>query len=195
MNLPYLESPRDYVGLFAYDIGNRVSIGYTADEIGMLRRHPSLGGGQAYLVHAVDEDGRIALRGATERDLFAEEAMLFGHDTSSAATASYERFTAAAKDHPLACPVRIELARDDGNECPHVVALVYRTHASPVVSAWLLATDFAGGESVRCGADALAAYRGAVSEPVASGYLTCLMRYTSRDDTAVLECVDQSVQR
>lgn len=195
MNLPKLASPRDYVGLFVYDFGEHVSVGYTAEEILMLRRHPSYGGGRAYLIHAVDEAGRLALRGAGEMDLFAEEAMVFGHDTPASAAASYERLTASAKDRPVSCPVRIESAPWAGGEHPHVVALIYKRHVSAAVSAWLLATGFSGGETVSCGAGALADHRRSAGESVASGYLTCRMGCTSRDESEVLSGVHRAIQR
>lgn len=178
-----------------YDFGDHASVGYTAEEIAVLGRSPAHRDGRAYLIHAVDEDGVLSLRGATEVDLVGEESMIFRHRASPHAVASYEQIVGLAEERPLAALVKIELARHDGRDEAHAVALIYKLHAATVVSSWLIATGFAGGDSVDCGADVLAEYRADVPEAVASGYLACKMRYVSRGEDEVLASVELSVQR
>ena len=195
MKLPALERPADYVGRCVFDFGDHTSVGYTVDEIEVLRRDPRFASGQAYVVHGVDDDGCMMLRGVSTESLRTEEAMVFGHDAAASARASYDGLKRCAEKDPLRCEVTMELADFPSHEPSQVVVLIYKAVASQAVGAWLCSVAFDEGEGVSGGADVLAEYRAAGSVRLA----TCSLR--SRDDCVsrsaddVLAGVDRAIQR
>lgn len=195
MRLPRLESPQDYVGLYVYDFGDHASVGYTAEEVSVLKGRRDYADGQVYLIHNVDSHGNMALRGVSAGDMFAEEAMIFAHDEPLSARASYERLREGAVRCPLRCQARMELALFEGHDPPHVVALICRAHAGHAVGAWLLQTGFDGGDVVTGGTGDLAAYRAGNPTPLADCRLACHERYLPRTEAEVLDGVHAPVQR
>lgn len=192
---PAIENPQRYTGLYAFDFGGRISFGYTANEITLLQRTPDHADGQAYLIVSVDPDGRMALRGVKLDELSIEEGMIFAHDTVEAAATSFEQLRELAKTTPVPQPVHVESANWPDHEPPHVVVLSYRSHASSVVSQWLLAVGFDGGDHVSCGVTELAEFRVANPDRISICDLRTRFGYTSRSATEVLESVHLPVQR
>lgn len=195
VKLPALERPADYVGLCVFDFGDHTSVGYTADEIEVLRRDPRFAGGQAYVVHAVDDDGRLMLRGVSTESLRTEEAMIFGHNAAASARVSYDELKRRAEKNPLPCEVTMELADFASHQPSHVVVLICTALASQAVGAWLSSIGFAGGDVVSGGADVLADYRTAGSVRLATCSLHRREDCVSRNAADVLAGVDRAIQR
>jgi len=61
MRLPELESPEKYGGLYVFDFGEQVAVGYTADEIAVLLESQRYADGKAYRIHRAMPDGTIAV--------------------------------------------------------------------------------------------------------------------------------------
>ena len=125
MRLPVVEHPERYVGLYVFDFGTHVSIGYTASEIELLRQAASHREGTAYEIYRIDDSGRYELRGACDERLAAQEALCFLHADLTAARSDYDRLTAHAAQHPVPCAAEVILARIAAFDPPGVAAVTY----------------------------------------------------------------------
>ncbi len=195
MRIPPLKSPERYVGLFVFDFGDHTSVGYTVEEIAILRRQPKYANGVAYSVQAADESGRMELCGLSAERLCTEEGLIHGYKETDAARLSYDCLQDLAEDHPLPARVRLELAEYHAHRAPHVVVLMYPAYAAGLIGDWLRRSGFDGGDVVTAGASEIASYRASNSLRIASCELPGRIDYTPRDEAEVLADVHLPVQR
>ena len=85
MNLPRLNYPELYQGLYVFDFGGRVAVGYTAEEIEVLLRSPEFKDGRAYKIHHATAAGELSLRGLSRLDVNVREGMVFYRASADAA--------------------------------------------------------------------------------------------------------------
>ncbi len=195
MKLPPLNAPQRYVGLFVYDFGNHVSVGYTAEEINILRGDPQHAGGTTYRIHRVDQDGTIELQGMTPHSLEGEEALVFASAIRERADADFKAVCTFAETKPLPCHAQLEQVVLPASDLPHVVALIYPSHAAVQVSAWLAQAAFEGGDRVTGGIEALVALRSAHPELIQRCELSTCPELAPRTASQVLGTVHLAVQR
>lgn len=195
MKLPPLDRPQDYVGLFVYDFGDHISVGYTAEEINTLQSSPRHRGGAVYRVHRADEAGRLELQGMQAERLDRQEGLIFTFGDEPRARRDYATLHRGAQADPLPCPTKLLLARLEATGPAFAVALTYPAYASGPVSTWLSRLGFEGGDSATGGAAALARFRTAGTATLDSCDLPTQERFVTRPAAEVLATVDRSVQR
>ncbi len=195
MRIPGVANPERYVGLYVYDFGTHVSIGYTASEVCMLRESPAHRGGTAYEIYRVHETGGFELRGAVDSRLRGREALCFLRGDSQAARRDYDELRRMAKTHRLPCAAELHLARIDSFELPHVTAVLYAASATSLMATWLSSIGFAGGDHVIGGVDACAEFLGADRVGIDSCDLPASADCRDRTVDEVLSSVDVPVQR
>jgi len=195
VKLPPLHRPQDYVGLLVYDFGDHVSVGYTAEEIGILLSSPLHAGGTVYRVHRADEAGRIELQGMQAEHLDREEGLLFTFDDEPGARADYVALTRRAEADPLPCPAKLMLAELEAGGPAFAVVLSYPAFAAAAVSAWLSQATFEGGRSVDGGVAALTRFHAAGAATLDRCDLPTCQRFVTRSAAEVLAAVDRPVQR
>jgi hypothetical protein len=195
MRLPSLTKPAKYVGLFAIDFDEWVSVGYTAEEVQTLLALPQFALAHAYRIHRVDKAGRVELAGWDVRHLPREEVIVLACQSEDAASTNFDVLVKRAQDVPPPCAVTIELAHAPGNDPPHVVRLRYAQHASPQVSAWLSAAPLVGETAPSAGTlDSMRA-RGGGGEVLAVHQAAAPAELAPRDKADLLRTVRQPVQR
>ncbi|KPL19897.1 MAG: hypothetical protein AMJ75_12465 [Phycisphaerae bacterium SM1_79] len=59
MKLPELEKPEEYVGLYIFDFGDHVGVGFTAEEVAELLESEKYKDGKVYKIHRAYPDGRL----------------------------------------------------------------------------------------------------------------------------------------
>lgn len=195
MKLPPLREPLRYTGLFIYDFGDRVSVGYTAGEVAVLRGSAAHADGTAYLVVRASEDGSLDLRGVDPDQLLVREAFVCLRDTAGAATADFDWLRKAAQASPVPAPVELLLARVYALDPPHAVALLYPQPCAGPVYSWLARTGFDGGPSARCDRATSAAVESPEAVRIATELLPGLLDYRDRPEQEVLAAVGYAVQR
>ncbi len=195
MRLPPLSDPHRYAGLYVFDFGDHVSIGYTACEIRMLRETQRFRGGTAYEVYRVDERGAMELRGAGDERLVALEAFCFLRRKGADARRDYDRIRRAAEEDPVFARVDMQLARAYDFDPPDVTALLYPIAASVVVSNWLQIHAADLGDEVVAGEDAHVRFIQSSGMRIASCQLAARMDYTDRPAEEVFAAVDLACQR
>ena len=192
--LPAMVDPTRYRGLYAFDFGDQVSIGYTAGEIRHLRQSPAHQGGTIYEIYRVDESSKIELRGVRDTTFFVQEAICFLRFEGTKARFDFDEISRAALAVPLPCSAELRLARSYAFDPAELTALVYPGWAGHHVSSWLHECRLEPGDRVEGGVDA---YRALES----SGGITIAMLTLptsappDRSNEEVLNSINQPLQR
>lgn len=193
--LPPIPDPARYAGLFVFDFGTHVSVGYTAREIRYLRESQAHRTGTAYEIYRVAENGAIELRGATDERLAARDAICFLRHSAAKARADYEAFIAAAHISAPPCTVEMRLARVYALDPANVTALLHEATAIVALSRWLSQVGVAAGDIVVAGRDAYHAVLSPGGIQIASCELSTRSDWTDRSPEEVLGLVHESLQR
>lgn len=195
MKLPPISDPHRYAGLFVYDFGDHVSVGYTAAEINLLRGEPAHVSGTAYQIYRVAEDGSMEIRGILDRHLHEREALCFLYPDGARARRGYDTLRKAADGVPVPCSAELHLSKVYAFEPPDVCAIIYDATSSHRLSGWLGEVDFAGPTTVRGGLDAHREFATADRLQIDSCELRCSEMYRDRPAEEVLATVDRALQR
>lgn len=195
MKLPPVSDPHRYAGLYVYDFGDRVCVGYTAAEIRVLRESADYCGGTAYYIYRVNEVGGFELRGELDERLHESEAVCFLREDGSAARRDYEAVRRAAQATPLPFRTELLLGRLYAFTPSNVTAVVYPASASVAVSAWLLDHAPALGDDVIGGVEVYQTLLGSDGVRIASCELPASSRFIDRPAEEVLRTTDQPLQR
>lgn len=177
MKLPELEHPERYSGLYVFDFGEQVAVGYTADEIAVLIESGQYQDGKVYRIHRALPDGTMELQGIPRERFTVEEAILFFRHEMDAAKHDFEELERLAESTSPPCRMKAQLVRlEDGRvfghapeqESPKVqqagpmetcaTVVIYPAEYTNEVSRWLSDADYRGGDFVEGGVSAAAAY-------------------------------------
>lgn len=195
VTLPRIPYPERYAGLYVYDFGDHVSVGYTALEIRYLRESAAHRHGAAYEIYRVAENGSIELRGATDQRLTVHEAMCFLRHEGADARRDYDALLAAARHTPLPCAAEMRLARVYDFDPPNVTALLYAASASGAISSWLTQAAVAAGDLVVGGIEAHRTVVASGGMQIAACELPTTFDLTDRTAEEVLRQVREPLQR
>jgi hypothetical protein len=193
--LPAIRNPHKYAGLYVYDFGTHVSVGYTAAEVRILRESQAHREGTAYEIYRIGEKGTIELRAVFDNRLGAQEAMCFLRADAGAARTDYNKIKAAADRDPTPCAVEMQLALLDAFDPPNVTALSYPASATTVMAGWLSENAADAGDRVIGGIDVHSRLTASDGPRIASCRLTSRIGYEDRSTEEVLQTVNEPVQR
>ncbi len=193
--LPPIRNPQRYAGLYVYDFGEHVSVGYTAAEIRVLRESAAHRGGTAYEIYRVDENGSMELRGVLDDRLAQRESICLLRRDGSDARRDYDALRKASDRDPIGCAVEMQLAKLYAFDPPHVTALSYASSATSVVAGWLLIHAPGAGDEVAGGSDAHARLAASDGVRIASCELQVKSNFRDRSADEVLKQVDRALQR
>lgn len=197
MKLPALDDPRRYRGLYVYDFGDWSAVGYTAEEIAVLLEDQHTAGGKVYRIRDARPDGTMELYAVSPERFQLESAMLFYRDNEPAARADFAELARLAEAHAPPCRARLELVRrgGDGDRTRYVVALLYPAEYDEDISAWLLRTGYAGGDTVEGGISRATNYFEEVHDLIERNQLWATTSVSSRSPQEVRASIRRAVQR
>lgn len=195
LTLPPIHEPQRYAGLFVYDFGTHVSVGYTAAEIRFLRESNAYAGGTVYEIYRVDDLGRIELRAVRAESLTAREAVCFLRRDGGAARRDFDMILEAADRNPVPCAVELHLSKLYDFDPPHVTAFSYTAAATTAVARWLCDHTADLGDRVIGGTEALATLASSGGVRIDSRRLEALLEYRDRSSDEVLRTVHEPLQR
>ncbi len=160
MKLPAVNEPQRYAGLYVVDFGDATEVGYTAQQVAEVFESEQHHAAQAYRIERVSPDGAFELRGVSRVQFTLESGMLFHRRDAAAAQADFEALCdyAAAEAPPCRAYVQLSQFDDHPPAGDYVVALVYPAEFEHDVSQWLLAANYAGGDTVTGGASTVTGY-------------------------------------
>lgn len=136
MELPKLQKPDRYVGLYVFDFGGQVSVGFTAEEVAELLESEKYKNGKVYKIHRAYPDGRLELKGVPADTFQLEAGMFFYADVLDVARRDFNELVKLAVKTAPPSRAKIHLARYNDNE--FVVALIYPAEYNDEFSHWLL---------------------------------------------------------
>lgn len=193
MRLPKLEKPDKYVGLYIFDFGDHVGVGFTADEVAELLESEKYGDGKVYKIHRAYPDGKLELKGVPAERFQLEAGMFFYAPDLETARQDFDRlFNLAVRSSPP-CRAKLHLAkyRDD----KFVVALIYPAEYDDEVSAWLLDGQYMTSGAAEGGAGAVQRYYDSGAEILDRQQLFGRSQWLSRTGDELLASLKVAVQR
>lgn len=158
MKLPEVPSPERYGGLYVFDFGEQVAVGYTADEIAILLESKRYRNGKVYRIHRALPDGTMELAGVSLERFQLEDGILFYRSTGDGAHADYEALCRLAADAPPPCRMKIHLAHLEGAGYTEATVMVFPAEFTHDVAAWLDRIGFNGGDFVEGGPSQVTGY-------------------------------------
>ncbi len=163
MKLPRLDDPARYQGLYVFDFGEWVSVGYTAREIAMLLESERFRAGKVYRLHRAWPDGRMELAGVARERFLMESAMLFWRSDRDTADRDFDEIASAARRVPPPCRAYLHLAdwRVSEPTGRYAVALLFPAEYEQNVGAWLSAIGCEAGEVAEGGVSVASTYQDA----------------------------------
>ena len=158
MRLPELETPEKYTGLYVFDFGDQVAVGYTADEIAVLLESQQYAEGKVYRIHRALPDGTMELQGVAREKFQSEDGLFFYRADEGEARQDLERLNRLAADDPPPCRMKGHLAYMQGAKYPHLTAIIFPAEFTHEVADWLNRIGFNGGDVVEGGISQVTGY-------------------------------------
>lgn len=195
MKLPELNNPQRYEGLYVFDFEGQVGVGYTAREIEILLESQKYRDGKVYKIHRAYPDGRLEIKGVSNKVFQTESGMFFHCRDQQQARKDYHQLLELAQTREFPCRAKLHLAQAESpKEKKHVVALIYPAEYDEEVAAWLLRVGYSGGELASGGASEVQSYYDHYSK-IDGFQLWGMLDGTARDATEVLASVGRAVVR
>ena len=158
MKLPELESPEKYSGLYVFDFGGQVAVGYTADEIAVLLESDKYADGKVYRIHRALPDGTMELQGVPREKFHSEDGLFFYRADQDQNREDLETLSKLAAGDPPPCRMKAHLADIHGAKYPHLTALIFPAEFTHEVADWLNRLGFNGGDVVEGGISQVSGY-------------------------------------
>lgn len=160
LELPQIDAPGDYVGLYVFDFGPWRAVGYTAEEVAMLLESEQHRGGAVYRIHSVRPDGRMELRSVSADRFSLESGMMFCSADADAAKADFDALVALADAAAPPCRAAVHLVErtTENTNARFACMLIFPAEHEDDISHWLLDAGYAGGQTVEGGISAVTDY-------------------------------------
>lgn len=193
MKLPKLQKPEKYAGLYIFDFGDHVGIGFTAQEVAELLESERYKRAKVYKIHRAYPDGSLELKGVPSHVFELEAGMFFYCGDLETATEDFRRLSALAAGSTPPCRAKVHLAKYSDDK--FVVALIYPAEYDDEVSSWLLDVRYKTGGAVEGGTGAVQRYYDRRPEILERLQLFGKSEQVSRTGEELLACAKLAVQR
>jgi len=193
MKLPKLEKSDKYVGLYIFDFGNHVGVGFTAQEVAELLESERYKQGKVYKIHKAYPDGRLELKGVPTEIFQLEAGMFFYSNDLETGKGDFKQLVNLAIRTSPPCRAKVHLAKySDGK---FVVALIYPAEYDDEVSSWLLDGQYKTAGAAEGGAGAVQRYYDKRAEILDRHQLFGESELVSRTGEELLASLNLAVQR
>lgn len=193
MKLPALEKPERYTGLYVFDFGDHVGVGFTAEEVAELLDSERYRDGKVYKIHKAYPDGKLELRGVPGKVFELEAGMFFYSSDLETARGDFKRLVNLAIRVAPPCRAKVHLAKH--GDVKFVVAMIYPAEYDDEVSSWLLDGDYKTAGAVEGGTGAVQGYYDRGPEILDRHQLLGEAESMSRTGEELLASVKKAVQR
>ena len=193
MELPKLEKPDKYVGLYVFDFGDHVGVGFTAEEVAELLESERYKDCKVYKIHRAYPDGKLELKGVLAERFQLEAGMFFYSNELATARQDFKQlFNLAVRSSPP-CRAKLHLAKyADGK---FVVALIYPAESDDEVSSWLLDGQYKTSGAAEGGTEAVQRYYDYKPDILERQQLFGQSKFESRTGQELLAALKVAVQR
>ena len=193
MELPKLQKPDKYVGLYIFDFGDHVGVGFTAQEVAELLESEKFRSGKVYKIHKAYPDGRLELKGVPAQTFQLEAGMFFYSAGLEYANKDFKRLVKLAVQNAPPCRAKVQLAQYSGDK--FVVAIIYPAEFDDEVSSWLLDGEYNTAGAAEGGIEALQRYYDYKPQILERHQLFGKSSYESKTGQELLTSVKLAVQR
>jgi len=193
MELPKLQKPDRYVGLYIFDFGDHVGVGFTAREIAELLESEKYAKGKVYKIHNAFPDGRLELKGVPAQTFHLEAGMFFYSDELDTANKDFKQLVNLAVRSAPPCRAKVHLAQYSKDK--YAVALIYPAEYDEETSSWLLEGKYKTEGSAEGGIEAVKRYYDYKPKVLDRHQLFSKDIYQSRTGRDLLAGVKLPVQR
>jgi len=193
MELPKLEKPDKYVGLYIFDFGDHAGVGFTAQEVAELLESEKYSHGKVYKVHRAYPDGKLELKGVLAETFELEAGMLFYSQDSNSAERDYKSLVDLGVRLAPPCRAKVHLAKYADDK--FAVAFIYPAEYDDEISSWLIEGDYKTAGTAEGGTGAVQRYYDSAAEIIQRHQLFAQSDQTSRTGRELLASLKQAVQR
>lgn len=193
MKLPKLDKPNRYTGLYIFDFGDHVGVGFTAEEVAELLESERYKEGKVYKIYRAYPDGRLELRAVPAESFQLEAGMLFYSTDAQTARNSFTCLTDLAIRLAPPCRAKVHLAEYAADK--FAVVLIYPAEYDSEVSRWLLEGDYHTAGPAEGGVGAVERYYRDAPVVLDRHQLFAANENISRSGAELLACVGRAVQR
>jgi len=193
MKLPKLQKPDRYVGLYIFDFGDHVGVGFTAEEVAELLESERYKDCKVYKIHRAYPDGRLELKGVRAERFQLEAGMFFYSNDPGVARRDFEQlFSLAVRSSPP-CRAKLHLAKYSDDK--FVVALIYPAEYDDEISSWLLNGQYKTSGTAEGGLGAVQTYYDYKPDILERQQLFGQSKFESRTGQELLAALKVAVQR
>ncbi|MHC4596059.1 MAG: hypothetical protein ACYS19_14110 [Planctomycetota bacterium] len=193
MKLPELQKPERYVGLYIFDFGDHVGVGFTGQEVAELLESEKYKHGKVYKIHRAYPDGKLELKGVPSQAFQLEAGMFFYCRELETAERDFKRLVNLAVKNAPPCRAKVHLAKYRGDK--FVVALIFPAEYDDEVSSWLLEGEYKTSGAAEGGIEAVQRYYDYKPEILDRHQLFGKSEQISRSGQELLTSLKLAVQR
>jgi hypothetical protein len=135
MELPKLEKPEKYAGLYIFDFGDHVGVGFTAQEVAELLESEKYRHGKVYKIHRAYPDGKLELKGVPAETFQLEAGMFFYSIEQQTARRDFKELVNLAVKSAPPSRAKVHLARYSDDK--FVTAMIYPAEYDDEFGSWL----------------------------------------------------------
>jgi len=193
MKLPELEKPEKYVGLYIFDFGDHVGVGFTAQEVVELLESEKYKNAKVYKIHKAYPDGKLELKGVRAETFQLEAGMFFYSSELETAKRDFKMLANLAVKSVPPCRAKVHLAKYTNDK--FVVAIIYPAEYDDEVSSWLLDGKYKTSGAAEAGIEPVRRYYDYKPEILDRHQLFAESELISRTGEELLAGLKLAVQR
>ena len=193
MELPELQKPDKYVGLYIFDFGDHAGVGFTAREVAELLESEKYRHGKVYKIHRAYPEGKLELKGVPAETFELEAGMFFYSSDLETARRDFKTLVDLAVRAAPPCRAKVHLAKFTDDKFG--VALIYPAEYDDELSSWLSEGDYKTSGVAEGGTGAVQRYYDSAAEILDRHQLFAKSESISRTGEELLASLKLAVQR
>ena len=193
MKLPELQKTEKYVGLYIFDFGDHVGVGFTAEEVAELLESEKYRDGKVYRIHRAYPDGKLEIKGVPAQTFELEAGMFFYSGDLETVRRDFKALVNLAVRTAPPCRAKVHLGKYSDEE--YVVALIYPAEHNDSMSSWLLDGEYKTSGAAEGGVEAVQRYYDQDVEVLDRHQLFGTSEWISRTGEELLVSLKRAVQR
>ncbi len=193
MELPKLQKPEKYVGLYVFDFGENTAVGFTAQEVAELLESEKYKDGKVYKIYKAYPDGKLELKGIRSEIFQLEAGMFFYSNNLETTERDFKGLIDLAVRTAPPCRAKVHLAKYSNDKL--VTALIYPAEYDDEISSWLLDGRYKTAGTVEGGMEAVHRYYDTKPEILERHQLFGQSAFESRTGQGLLAGLKLAIQR
>lgn len=191
MDLPKLQKPDKYIGLYIVDFGDHSGVGFTAPEVAELFESEKFKDCKVYKIHNAYPDGRLELKGVPALIFQLESGMFFYSEDLETARQDFKKLAEITTSAP--CRAKLQLAKYGDDKFS--TTLIYPAEYEDEISKWLSDNNYKTGGPAEGGVSAVTGFYQARPQILERKQLSDVQEIESRSGEELFTATKMAVQR